>query len=163
MGTSSMSLLPVIWSMGWAEWYIVSLRRQCFELLNQAITLEFFRLRTRQLAWRSVIRYLSALTLLTAFLITAIRFVTGEMPSAALLISFLASWLLGFSFYLALVLSSVGCIRIVVPCMVVSIAVGLTSIEMLHWQPSILVAPLMLSFLLLWPVKLTLSDPTRHM
>jgi hypothetical protein len=163
MTKGSLSLLPVIWSMGWAEWHIVSLRRRSFELLNQAISIEYFQLSVRWLARRSVVRYLGALTVLTALLLVAMRIISGEAPSAAVLGSFLASWLLGWGFYLALVLSSLGRMRIVVPCMVAAVLAGLASIELLHWQLSILVAPLALSLLLTAPVTMTIGDPTRHM
>ncbi len=108
-------------------------------------------------------RYLGALTVLTALFLVAMGIIGGEAPSTAVLVSFLASWLLGWGFYLALVLSSLGRMRIVVPCMVAAVFAGLACIQLLHWQPSILVAPLALSLLLARPVALTIGDPTRHM
>jgi hypothetical protein len=163
MAISSLSLLPVIWSMGWAEWYIISLRRQCFDLLNLAISIEFFRLRVQQLGSRSLRRYLGVLAVLTALLLAAIWIITGKPPSVALFVSFSASCILGIGFYLALIVSSLGRVRVVALCMAVAVVVDLVAIETLHWQPAILVGPTLLSLLLVWPAALTIGDPTRHM
>jgi hypothetical protein len=156
-------MLPVIWSMGSAEWNIVRLRRRSFDLLNESVSIRYFQLFVRRLATRSIARYLTELTVLSLVLLAAVRQLTGTTPSTPVLIGFGASWLLGCGFFLALVLSSLGQMRAVVVRMVAAVAVGLACIAALHVQPTVVAAPLVLCLALLPALRLTIGDPIRHM
>ena len=159
----SLSLLPVIWSMGSAEWNIVRLRRRSFDMLNQAISVRYFQDQVGGLVVRNLSRYLVDLTLLTLALVSAVWVLRGSAPSAGVVIGLAASWMLGCSFYLALVLSSLGRMRVVVVAMVAAIGLGILGIQLFGWEAMILVAPIALSVLLFPSLKLSIGDPTRHM
>jgi hypothetical protein len=158
-----LALLPVIWSMGCAEWNVVWLRRRSFDLLNETISVVLFQHSVRRLATASTVRYLFQLTTLTAVLVAGIRLTSGAMPSRQLAIALLASWLLGCGFYLALTLSSLSGVRTVVPCLLLAVAVGLPANTSLHTPFAMLAAPLVLVLGLAPALRRTIANPLRHM
>jgi hypothetical protein len=158
-----LAMLPVIWSMGGAEWNVVWLRRRSFDLLNTTISVQLFQGSVRRLAGASVVRYLLQLSALTALLVAGIRLSTGAMPGPSLQWALLASWVLGAGFFLALVLSSLGRVRAVAPLMILAVAVGLAVDLGLHTTYALLVAPVALVLGLVPVLRGTIADPVRHM
>lgn len=158
-----LALVPVIWSMGGAEWNVVRLRRCSFDLLNQTLSLARFQLRVRRLAAGSVARYLAQLSTLTVLLVVGIRVSTGTMPARPLAVALLAGWVLGSGFYLALVLSSLGRVREVVGWMLLAVLLGAGAQLSLHDPSALLVAPLVLVLGMAPTLRRTVADPLRHM
>ncbi|HEY6796315.1 MAG TPA: hypothetical protein VI248_16690 [Kineosporiaceae bacterium] len=159
----SLALLPVIWSMGSAEWNVVRLRRRSFDLLNESISVQLFQRSVRRLAVTSLVRYLAELALLTAVLVAGIRITTGVLPGPPLAIALLASWVLGAGFYLALTLTSLDRVRAVVPRLALAVALALAaSLAAPRW-PAVLVGPVVLVLSLTPALRRTVADPVRHM
>lgn len=160
---SGLALLPVIWSMGCAEWNVVWLRRRSFDLLNETISVANFQHSVRRLATASTVRYLIQLTTLTVALVVGIRLTSGALPGHRLAVALFASWLLGCGFYLALTLSSLSGVRTVVPCLLLAVAIGLAANAGLHTPLAMLAAPLVLVLGLAPALRRTIADPVRHM
>jgi hypothetical protein len=158
-----LGLLPVIWSMGGAEWNVVRLRRRSFDLLNTTISVTNFQRSVRRLAVASVARYLVQLSALTLLLVAGFRLATGALPGTHLAIALLASWVLGAGFYLALMLTSLGRVRVVVPGMLLGVALGLAADLGLHQASALLVGPAVLVIGLAPVLRRTIANPVLHM
>ncbi|GAB3250469.1 hypothetical protein [Kineosporia babensis] len=158
-----LALLPVIWSMGGAEWNVVRLRRQSFDLLNEAISVAGFERSVRQLALTSTVNYLAQLTALTGVLLTGMWLLGVEIIDQTFALALFASWLLGCGFYLALTVSSLSGVRTVVPCLLLAVAVGLTAYLAVPSPLAMLAAPVTLVLSLTPAVLRTVADPVRHM
>lgn len=157
------SLVPVIWSMGLAEWQVVQVRRRSFDLLNEAITLDQFREQAVRLLRRSVATYLAGLVVLTLAVPAVGWLLTGRLPSAAGVGGLSFGLYLGAFFFQALILASMGGVRTVVVTVAVALAVAAVALALLPTPVALLVAPLVALGLLLRPVRDAVSDPTRHM
>ncbi|GAB6902159.1 hypothetical protein [Kineosporia succinea] len=158
-----LALLPVIWSMGGAEWSVVWLRRRSFDLLNETISVPGFQRSVRRLALTGTVRYLLQLTVLTGLLVAGFRLTGGALPDRPLTVALLAGWLLGGGLYLALTLSSLSGVRTVVPCLLLAVAVGLAAHTLLTSPFAMLAAPVALVIALAPALRRTVADPVRHM
>jgi len=160
---SALALVPVIWSMGAAEWTVVRLRRRSFDLLNESISLRVFQRAVRRLAAGSAARYAAQLTLLTALLVAGLWWTGGAGPARSAAVTVGSAWLLGCGFYLALTLSSLGRMQAVAAAMASAAGLGLAAVLTVHQQAALLVAPLVLLAALVPPLRRTVGDPVRHM
>lgn len=158
----SVALMPLIWSMGVAEWAIVGFRRRAVDLLNVSISIDSFLDGIHRTARKSTWIYggtllgLTVVALLSGLTLFGISF-------SSLLLALVSGGLLAMAFYLALVVSSLGRVRLVVRAMTWAAVVGLLSL-VAHLDLFLLLVPqLVFLMLLIGPYQRTVADPTAHM
>lgn len=158
---ASTSLLPMIWSIGLAEWQIVRFRRRAFELLGSCSQVGAFKHRALSLALTSLGGYLLGLTLLSG-IAASVAVIDGSWGSAVSS-GLTAGWLLGQAFYQALVISAMGHTQTVVIRTAVCAESGFLLLANGLDQLAFVVPSAALALWLLPPFVRTVRDPTRHL
>jgi len=154
----ALALLPLVWSMGAAEWQLVAFRRRSYELTERSRGFAEFGRDSRLAALRCLLIYTAVLAGLTVALLAVVRPGSAELAQAAP--ALIAGSLLGVAFVCALLFISCGALREVV--LLLSAATLLGAIGQLWpggpWQ--LIIAPALASGVLLSRCALKVSDPT---
>ncbi len=159
---TALSLLPLTWSMGVAEWSVVRVRRGAFEMLNAAVSVPEFAARSARQVTAAAGRYLVSLVLLTALAAAVLRHGSLGATTPETWWGLAAGVVLGLAFFVALVLSSLGQIRAVVPVLGLSALLGAAALLLpVAW--AVMIAPLSAALLLLPVLRDSIGDPVRHM
>jgi len=158
-----LALLPVIWSLGGAEWSVVRLRRRSFDLLTETASVRGFARAVRRLMLATTSGYLLQLTVISGLVAVGLRLADGVWPQSPTLLALAAGWLLGCGFYLALALTSLVGIRAVVPGLLVAVGVGALAQVAAPAALAVLVGPVVLVAALLPGLPGVATDPARHM
>jgi hypothetical protein len=173
---SGAALLPLIWSMGFAEWQLLLFRQRTFDVASNEMQLDRFGRRVTRLAVRGLTVYLGWLTVITVMVFgtayavpqwTALR---PSVPAVAF------GWVLGAAFYAALLSTSLSQVRAPVLAMAAGTVIPLMVIVSVPvWFPAgagttppiasaaVIAAPVITVLCLLLPCLRAVTNPSRHL
>jgi hypothetical protein len=167
------ALLPVIWTMGVAEWQLVGFRRRAFDTVAAATAMVVFRHRVTLAVLRSLGGFVVVLTALSvaAFFVPVYwaggPAIPGMVPGAggtwtSGIAVFGAGWLLGIAFFCALLNLSLGEVKRTVGALGVPALLALTAGVLPIDVIQVDLAPAVAAAVVFVLALQTAHDPTRH-
>ncbi|WP_152649260.1 hypothetical protein [Demequina flava] len=103
-GPIALMMLPLIASLGVAEWFVYTLRSQAVTALHGAVSIDSFRASARTLLLRALLMYCVVL----GFLSTTVVLIYGSEPRSVFVLNTVAYAVLGLSFFCGTLLLSLG-------------------------------------------------------
>ena len=127
LGAVGLAVVPLVWSMGVAEWQVFRFRGDTHDLLQQVGTLNAFAKRARRAAAISVGGYLAILVASSVAFYALVRTLFPTLTRTDLVSAFAVYDLVAAALLIALMLNICGAVRqVVATLVVVLVATGLT-------------------------------------